>query len=101
MPWAAEGALEGSPNASCLWARAFSWKKLQQAVSEGRYIPPHHRSKQLGESGALETPVMAQGQAVLINATVKTSGTGRRAIVARYHWVVCTSLDVRFQIHLP
>lgn len=74
-------------------------RKLQQTASGGRYIPPHLRSKQLGGSGAtgsaqvppafpsrdplLETPILAQGQTVLINAAVKTSGTPRGAIVAK------------------
>ena len=74
-------------------------RKLQQAAFGSRYIPPHLRSKQLGGSGAtgsqqvppdfpardplLEAPILAQGQTVLINAAVKTSGTPRGAIVAK------------------
>ena len=74
-------------------------RKLQQTASGGRYIPPHLRVKQLGESGAseseqiprafpakdplLEAPVLAQGQTVLINAAVKTSGAPRGAIISK------------------
>ena len=80
-------------------SEARNQRKLQQAASGGRYIPPHHRSKQLGEPGATESeqiplafpakdpllkaPVLVQGQTVLINAAVKTSGTPRGAIVAK------------------
>ena len=80
-------------------SEARNQRKLQQAASGGRYIPPHLRSKQFGGSGAtgseqvppafpardplLEAPVLAQGQTLLINAAIKTSGTPRGAIVAK------------------
>jgi len=74
-------------------------RKLQQAASGGRYIPPHLRKQQLDGSGAirseqvpsafpardslLEAPILAQGRTVLVNSAVKTSGTPRGAIITK------------------
>ncbi|CUS12346.1 unnamed protein product [Tuber aestivum] len=73
-------------------------RKLREAESRGRYIPPHLRRKMLGGSVAatsrqvstgfpagapVEVPVLVQGQTRLINAAIKTPGTPRGAIVTK------------------